>query len=69
MDCTELKAQAKESLTPEEYKTLEHLMAKGYLLYQYNCLCKDIDSREIAIPTKLVERKVRLEAQIASLGV
>jgi hypothetical protein len=64
MDCKTLLSQAQESLTNEEFKTLSHLMNKAHIRYEYKAVCKDIDSREFALPTKLLEKKVQLEAKI-----
>lgn len=64
MDCNQLLLQAKESLSNDEYNTLHHLMNKANTRYEYNALCKDIDSREFAVPTKLMERREVLEARI-----
>ena len=64
MDCNQLLMQAKQSLSNDEYNTLRHLMNKAITRYEYDALCKDIESRKIAIPTKLVERKLQLEVII-----
>ena len=69
MDCNQLLLQAKQSLSNDEYNTLRHLMNKAITRYEYNALCKDIDSREFAVPTKLMERRKVLEARIEQFAL
>lgn len=69
MDCNQLLLQAKQSLSNDEYNTLRHLMNKANTRYEYDALCKDIESRKIAIPTKLMERRKVLEARIEQFAL
>lgn len=69
MDCNQLLLQAKQSLSNDEYNTLRHLMNKANTRYEYNALCKDIESRKIAVPTKLMERRKVLEARIEQFAL
>lgn len=69
MDCNQLLLQAKQSLSNDEYNTLRHLMNKANTRYEYDALCKDIESRKIAVPTKLMERRKVLEARIEQFAL